>query len=166
MLDQSHVDYLLNPRTLEQWAGFPLKMRAKLFHRQFTDKRIAVTSLRRLYLKNGIKRKKVRQEKNMPETTRRDFVQKCVNLLHELNTVKQQGLPIVFLDETLFGKRSIVQKEWGSKNSNLTVNQEEVCTGYRNVIASLTEDGGVIHVQIQESPCNAEDFIYYLHCLS
>ena len=166
ILDQEHLDFLLSRKTLEQWAGFTLQKRAKLFHRRFTDKRIAVTSLRRLYIKNGIKRKKVRQEKNMSEKVQRDFVQLCVNLLHELNTVKAQGLPIIYLDEILFGKRSIAQKEWASKNSNLTVLQKEVCTGYRNVIASMTEDGGIFHVHIQTDPCDRFDFIYYLHMVS
>ena len=69
-LDKEHIDYLTSARTLEQWAGYPLKYRTILFHRKFTDKRIAVTSLRRLYLKHGIRRKKVRQEKYMPENTR------------------------------------------------------------------------------------------------
>lgn len=121
-LDQQHIDFLLNPRTLEQWAGFTMKQRTVMFHRQFTDKRIAITSLTRLYLKNGVKRKKVRQEKNMPGRVREDFRQRCVNLLDEINRVKREGLPIVYLDETLFGKRSIALKEWSNKNSNLTVN--------------------------------------------
>ena len=70
LLDQEHYDFLLDPRTLEKWAGFTMKQRTILFHRQFTDKRIAVTSLRRLYLRNGMRCKKVRQEKVMPEQTR------------------------------------------------------------------------------------------------
>ena len=151
MLDQEHIDFLLNLKTLEEWAGFTLKKRAKLFHRRFTDKRIAVTSLRRLYLKHGIKRKKVRQEKTMSEKVRMNFDQLCVNLLHELNTIKEKGLPIIYCDEILFGKRSIAQKDWASKNSNLTV--QEVCTGWRNVIASMTEHGGIFHVHIQTDPC-------------
>ena len=77
ILDQEHYDFLLNPRILEQWAGFTMKLRTIMFHRQFTDKRIAVTSLRKLYLKNGIKRKKVRMEKVMPRNQRSDFVQRC-----------------------------------------------------------------------------------------
>ena len=72
----------------------------------------------------------------------------------------------MYLDETLFGKRSLVQRDWASKNSNLSVNQEEVCSGFRNVIASMTEEGGMCHIQIQEKPCDADDFIYYLHVLS
>ena len=62
-LDQEHIDFLLHQRTLEQWSGLTLLERTVRFHRIYTDKRIAVTSLRRLYLKHGIKRKKVRQEK-------------------------------------------------------------------------------------------------------
>ena len=60
ILDQEHIDFLVSPRTLERWAGFTMKQRTVLFHRQFTNKRIACTTLRRLYAKHGIKRKKVR----------------------------------------------------------------------------------------------------------
>ena len=33
ILDQEHIDFLLNPRTLEQWAGFTMKQRTVYFHR-------------------------------------------------------------------------------------------------------------------------------------
>ena len=66
-LEEQHINFLTSYETLEEWAGYTLKYRTKLFHRKFTDKRIAVTCLRRLYLKHGIKCKKVRQEKYMPE---------------------------------------------------------------------------------------------------
>ena len=59
-LDQVHIDFLTSPETLKIWAGFPLKERSKLFHRKFPNKRIAVTSLRRLYSTHRIKRKVVR----------------------------------------------------------------------------------------------------------
>ena len=81
MLDQLHIDYLLNQRTLEQWSGLTMKERTIRFHRLFTDKRIAVTSLRRLYHNHGIKRKKVRQEKPMAGTLRADFKNNCQQLL-------------------------------------------------------------------------------------
>ena len=63
-LDQEHIDFLIDPVTLERWAGLTMKQRTIYFHRKFTNKRIAVTSLRRLYLKHKIKCKKVRQEKS------------------------------------------------------------------------------------------------------
>ena len=76
-LNQEHINFLINPKTLERWAGLTMKQRTVFFHRQFTNKRIAVTSLRRLYLKYKIKCKKVRHEKVMPIKARQNFVQNC-----------------------------------------------------------------------------------------
>ena len=69
-LDPEHIDFLISPITLERWAGLTMKKRTVYFHRKFTNKRIAVTSLRKLYLRHGIKCKKVRQEKVMPQHVR------------------------------------------------------------------------------------------------
>ena len=113
------------------------------FHRQFTDKRIAVTSLRRLYLKHGIKRKKVRQEKTNPWKHRRGYAQECQQKLSQLTEAKNRGRLVVFLDETNFTKRSLQLREYSCKNSNLTVDQEDVYTGYRSVIVSMTEEHGM-----------------------
>ena len=51
-----------------------------MFEMHFPGKKLSVTSLRRLYLKHGIKRKKVRLEKAMPANTRENFVVNCANL--------------------------------------------------------------------------------------
>ena len=82
-----------------------------MFHRQFTDKRIAVTSLRRLYLKNGVRSKKVRQEKVMPEQTRQNFVQKSRSLVEDIEQAKREGRLLIYIDEILFSKRSIKLRE-------------------------------------------------------
>ena len=120
-LDQDHIDFLISPITLERWAGLTMQKRTVYFHRQFTDKRIAVTSLRRLYLRNGIKCKKVRQEKVMPYSARKDFVQNCRNLVDHVEQAKLQGRLIVYIDEINFTKRSLKLREWSMKNSNLSV---------------------------------------------
>ena len=98
-----------------------MKQRTILFHRTFPDKRIAITSLRRLYLKHGIKRKTVRQVKVMPPNSRARFVENCKILLEKLAKVKKDGRCILYLDEICFTKQSIKLREWSSKNTNLTV---------------------------------------------
>ena len=82
-LEEQHVDFLTNHETLRLWAGRSMKERVTLFHRKYPNKRVAVTSLRRLYLNRGIKRKVVRQEKLKPahvqaafDTNRRKLIQK------------------------------------------------------------------------------------------
>ena len=83
-LDPEHLHFLTSLHTLEQWSGLTMKQRTVLFHRRFTDKRIAVTSLRRLYLSHGIRCKKVRLEKTMTQRVRRNFVQNCQDLLAQI----------------------------------------------------------------------------------
>ena len=43
-----------------------MKERSILFHRKFPNKKVSVTGLRRIYLKNRVKRKVVRQHKGIP----------------------------------------------------------------------------------------------------
>ena len=81
-LEQQHLEFLLSQETLRLWAGFTLKQRCKLFHRYFINKKIAVTSLRRLYLKHGIKRKAVRQEKVKPQHVLNEFAGRCKQVLN------------------------------------------------------------------------------------
>jgi len=139
-----------------------MKQRTVYFHRQFTNKRIAVTSLRRLYLKHGIKCKKVRHEKVMPLRSRTNFVQNCQLLLNEIAQAKREGRQLVYLDEINFTKRSLKLREWSGRNSNLTVDQKEVYVGYRSVIASMTEETGIGLVMIYEQAITGADFAYYL----
>ena len=83
-LGPEHVGFLTSLHTLEQWSGLTMKQRTVLFHRRFPDKRIAVTSLRRLYLRHGIRRKRVRLEKAMTQRVRRNFVTSCQRLLEDM----------------------------------------------------------------------------------
>lgn len=161
-LNQEHIDFLLQPKTLELWSGLTMKQRTIMFHRQFTDKRIAVTSLRRLYLKHGVRRKKVRQEKHLPLHVRSGYQEKCRRKLEEITRVKNGGRKLVYLDEINFTKRSVTLKEWSAKNTNLTIDNEDIYIGYRSVIAAMTEEEGIIHVCILEQAVASEDFISYL----
>ena len=161
-LDQEHIDFLINPVTLERWAGLTMMQRTVYFHRKFTNKRIAVTSLRRLYLKHGIKSKKVRQEKVMPAKTRENFVLNSRSLVEDIERAKREGRLIVYIDEILFSKRAIKLREWARKNSNLTVNQEDVYVGFRSVIAGMTEENGIGLIKIYDHACTGEDFRDYL----
>ena len=139
-LEQQHIEFLLDPKTLEEWSGKTMKERVKLFHRQYPDKRIAITSLRRLYLKHKIKRKKVVQDKVMPPHIQQNFNNQCHELLQKVNSVKDQNRKIIYLDETVFSKLSLMNKEWSPKNSNLFVDSRQVYTGYRCAIASMSAE--------------------------
>jgi len=164
-LGPEHLAFLTSMHTLEQWAGLTMKQRTVLFHRQFPDKRIAVTSLRRLYLRHQIRRKKVRLEKTMTQRVRRNFAQNCQRLLAEMEQAEREGRLLVFADETLFTKRALKQREWSAKNSNLAVDQQEVYVGYRAALASMTSAKGMCLVTTAEGPIKEPEFCLHLNRL-
>ena len=128
----------------------------------FPDKRIAVTSLRKLYLKHGVRKKKVRQEKVLPGRLRQDYAHRCQVLFEELDWARQEGRRVVFLDEINFTKRSLLLREYSGKNSNLSVDQREVYVGYRSVIATMSGEGGVGLIQICTEAIDADSFLRFL----
>ena len=83
-LDEIHVEYLTSHKTLELWSGMTIAERCKFFHRKFSNKKIAPTSLRRFYQKHKIKRKKVRQDKFLPAHLVAGYAQECQNKLNEI----------------------------------------------------------------------------------
>ena len=149
-LGPEHLKFLTSMHTLEQWSGMTMKQRTVLFHRRFPDKRIAITTLRRLYLWHGIRCKKVRLEKSMTQRVRRNFAQNCQGLLAEVEQAEREGRILVFADETLFTKRAIKQREWSAKNTNLAADQEDLYVGYRAVLASMTAEKGICLVHVYE----------------
>ncbi len=165
-LDQVHVDFLKSEKTLELWAGKTLKERTVLFRGRFPAKRIAVTSLRKFYLRHKIKRKKVRQEKSLPANLQAEFQSQCRELLNKLAEARQQQRTIVYLDEINFTKLSFQNKEWSYKNTSLTVDQRDIYTGYRSVIVTITEEAGLELSMICESAVNGETFNSFLKSLS
>ena len=165
-LDQEHFEFLMSPDTLKQWAGMTMKMRTTLFHRQFPNKRIAVTSLRRLYLRHKVKRKKVRQEKYLPPGTQQRFQFQQRELIEKLDLINKENRKLIFLDETNFTKLSFQGKDWSCCRQNQHVDQRDIYTGYRSVIATISEDKGVELVRIYCTAVTSDTFTKYLNQLS
>ncbi len=59
-LTASHAAFLTDPVVLKNWAHYSLKERAVLFHRTYPELKLSAESLRKLYLKHGIRYKVVR----------------------------------------------------------------------------------------------------------
>jgi hypothetical protein len=82
---------------------------------------IAVTSLRKLYLENRVRRKKVRQEKVKPDHILNEFDTRKRKLIVEIEAAHSQGRTLLFLDELNFTKLSFLSKDWSEKCTNLSV---------------------------------------------
>ena len=89
-------------------------------------------------MKHGIRRKKIRQEKSSEYRTRVGYRHECLLLLNRVKKLKKEKRTILYLDEVNFTKLALPKREWSMKNSNLTVEQEDVYQGYRSVLACMS----------------------------
>ena len=95
----------------------------------------------------------------MPVNSQLRFQQNCRDLLTKLEEMQRADKKIIYLDEINFTKRSLCLREWSRKNSNLTVDQEEVYRGYKSVIASMTAENGMGCISVYPKAIKSVDFI-------
>ena len=60
--------------------------------------------------------------------------------------MQSENRKFVYLDETNFTKLAFQSKDWSCCKENQQVDQRDIYTGYRSVIASISEDKGVEHI--------------------
>ena len=85
-----------------------------MFHRKYPNKKVSASKLRRLYLANGVRRKEIKVAKLLPESTVRNFDQQRDAVLTKLRQAKADNLPVLFLDEIVFTKRSLITRTWSA----------------------------------------------------
>ena len=75
-------------------------------------------------------------------------------------------LPIVYLDEVNFTKQSIQKLDWSGRHSNISVDQRQIYTGYKSVIASISWDRGKGLTHIFDKAITEKEFKMYIKALS
>ena len=123
MLDTCHRAFLLSQDTLVRWAGHTVNERVSLFQAKFPDKRISASALRRLYLRHGVRRKEIKVQKLLPASTVQNFDTQRDAVLRKMTEARDTNLPILYLDEIAFTKRSLLSRTWSSRGMHVSVDQ-------------------------------------------
>ena len=164
-LTQEQMEFILGEDTLRMQAGLTLKERAAMFADKFQVEPLPVTTLRRVYLQNGVKRKRVRQKKVPPQSAQSRQTQEERRLYREMTAARQTGKPIIYLDEVNFTKRSFQGVDWSARNANITVDQRQIYTSYKSVLASINWERGKGLEYIFDKAIRQEQFMMYLKAL-
>ena len=125
-----------------------MQERVILFHRQFMNKKIAITSLRRLYLKNRVKRKKVRQHKGVPQQTLVDFPMNRQRILDQLRDAAKKGQEVVYQDEIGFSQKSMSTTTWSQKNNPIQIDQSKLMLPNITAVVSVSAKKGLVYLKI------------------
>ncbi len=76
--------------------------------------------------------------------------------------MQSENRKFVYLDETNFTKLAFQSKDWSCCKENQHVDQRDIYTGYRSVVAAIYEDKGVEHIKIYRTAITSNTFEKYL----
>ena len=79
------------------------------------------TLLTKVYNLHGIKKKRIKWIKVTKDKPVEVSVKEKNKMVRELRRVKQQGYKVVYIDETMFTRRSVPTKEYCLPSKNMTV---------------------------------------------
>ena len=79
----------------------------------------------------------------MSAVARNAFHDDCIKLRDQITQAKREDRKVLYLDEICFTKNSLLMRNWSKKNSNLSVDQKDIFTGYVTAIISMTEENGI-----------------------
>ena len=106
-LKQEHIDYLIHPKTLQQWSGKSLQERCTLFHRHFGNHRINQTLLRKVYALHKIKRKRLKLTKYIKPEKEEEYEIWRQGMSERIKKLKEEGYRIIYVDECGFTTKTI-----------------------------------------------------------
>ena len=119
------------------------------------------TLLRKVYKMHGIKKKKIRWVKEAKEQDPHVLVQQMANMKRQLTRARNDGFRIIYLDETMFTRKTCPDSEWTKMKSNMRVDTAKLEEPTLALLCGISKERGVEHYQIFEKSVNVEKFKDY-----
>ena len=100
-----------------------LKERTRHFLKEFPEAKMNYTLLAKVYRQYNITKKRIKWEKvkNDKTKTEAEAIKEKSKMIRELTKAKKDGYRIVYIDETMFTRKTIPKKEYSLPSQNMTV---------------------------------------------
>ena len=139
-----------------------LEKRAEDYMREFPGKKICSTTLRSIYVKHKIRRKRIRNTKVNNPQLKLKIKRQSKYMAEELQKFKDRGFRLVFLDETMVTKSTIPKVEWSRPNESFEIDYKQFAEKTIAVLAGISMERGVDLCMQFEKPVNIEKFLVWL----
>ena len=121
--------------------------------------------LRLVYRKHGIKKKKLCYYKQAKGMTPEQKTRLLATVKMLLTKAKNDGYRIVYIDETMFTRKSLPQSEWSLPKEHLQVDLKRLEEPTLALLAGISKEKGLEHCQIFPRSVNVDRFLEYLQKL-
>ena len=119
--------------------------RCKHFLKEFPIAHINPTLLRKVYHKYLIKKKKLKWFKLAKESNPSKNRRLLSTMKGLLTKAKNNGYRIVYIDETMFTRKTIPDSEWALKKENMRVNIDRLNEPTMALLCGISKENGIEH---------------------
>ena len=137
-----------------------------MFHRKFTEIKISVSTLRRLYVRHKIKFKFIKRVKKEIDFTDKKYRELFINMRTLVELSKTFGQKIIFLDETVFTFSTFRSKAWSSHLNRVKVVDSDLTIETMAMISAISAENGLEGYLIHPKSIKTEQFVAFVKELS
>ena len=87
-------------------------------------------------------------------------------MISQLNEVKQQGIPLVFLDEAIFSFNTFKAKAWAKSYKSIVIKDQAIKVKTQAFIAAVSLEKGMVDCAIHPKSIKTEEFKSFLQRMS
>ena len=120
------------------------------------------TLLRLVYRKNGIKKKRLSWYKQAKGMTPDRKTRMLATVKRLLTKAKTDGYRVVYIDETMFTRKTVPLEEWALPKQNMSVDLAKLEEPTLALLAGISKEKGLEHCQIFPKSVNVDKFFEYL----
>ena len=80
----------------------------------------------------------------------------------QMTRAKRDGYRIIYLDETMFTRKTVAETEWALPGENMTVDQAKLDEPTLALLAAISKDKGLEHYRVFPKSVDAAKFIEWL----
>jgi len=116
------------------------------------------TLYREVYRRHHIRKKKYRWYKVDPNATEESRRLDLARMKRQLTMAKNDGYRIVYLDETMFTRKTVADLEWALPGENVQVDLAKLDEPTLAVLSAISKERGQEHYQIFEKSVKINGF--------
>ena len=84
----------------------------------------------------------------------------------ELTKAKKDGYRVIYIDETCFTRKTMIDTEWSMPGENVRVDEARLSEPTLALLAGISKENGLEHFRVFPKSVNIEKFKQYLQELS
>ena len=137
-----------------------------MFHRTFPEIKVSASTIRRLYVKHGIRFKFIKRGKKDVDYTNQHYFNLFSEMYRAVRSARLQDKKLVWVDEAVFTFNTMSTRAWSAKHSRIEVKDADARVKTVALVAAISEEAGLEAFLLHPRSISTCEFLTFVQGLS